>query len=205
MWVKHPYAPALALIALCLPFPLAAQTAADQKDILVEGRKTMEHEAAKAYVDNLTKSTGTQMARYHAPICPFAIGVSAPFADAIRTRIQDDARAVGIEVDENPKCGVNLLVVVSKDGTHFVRDARSRRPAWFTGMDTPGINQIMRAAPVHAWNVAIAHDDSGRPIGELAEGTGNISDPLSSHPMTVSHSFHTSRNPSGRMWRCPLW
>jgi hypothetical protein len=140
-------------------------------DIVVTGTRDMEGQV-RDFVGALTvTSSGGQLTRFEAAICPAALGVSASAKQALAARIRTIAKAAGIAVGK-AGCTPNVLLVVTPDKAGFI-DALSRKhPDYFGKMSAREIRKLAAApGPAAVWHVdGPPVDADGAELGDKGDG-----------------------------------
>lgn len=148
-----------------------AGQAATPGEIVVTGRAPIGHDAALRTVTDITMvSSGLQIARFHAPVCPAVAGLSAEAAGTIEERIRTVARQAGAKVADRG-CDANLMIFFSDDGRQLVGDMRTKRPKWFAGLSEAKIDLIERGdGPVRAWSATSIRNEDGDNAQNFVDG-----------------------------------
>jgi hypothetical protein len=149
------------LAFVAAPVAVAGQAKNDDKDIIVDGRQTVARAQARAFVEQISVRTDTQLARFHQPVCPLVSGLPEPYAEMIASRVRDDALAIGLQIAKKRRCNANLIVVFVPDGGAWVKAVRSMRPGWVEGLSKPDVDKLTEPAPVRAWSVTSLRNDIG--------------------------------------------
>lgn len=109
------------------------------------------------------------IAKFFFPVCPQVRGLAAADAEAIAERMRQNARALGIGANEDPKCAPTILVA-------FMSPAAGPPEKWLSA-DSPQLAHLAarerervlsEAGPVRAWNRVEVRDFYGQPqvVGE---------------------------------------
>lgn len=143
--------------ALAATNPAIAQSdqeAADQSTIVVTGKRNSEKEI-RDFVKALTPVPyGGQISRFEQTICPVAVGLPQPQADAVAGRMRRVAEAAGLRVSGSD-CTPNVVVIVTADKKALFKALRQSRPDYFGDMSPSRIREIAREpGPALAWQVA---------------------------------------------------
>jgi hypothetical protein len=156
---------AAAAAAAAQPMPLPERQA-----IVVTAPPPPGERDAREFVQDIMERSYDQVARYHAPVCAAVVGLEPNAARVVRDRILETARGVGGEVDPNPRCAANLLLVVADNGRAFVNDLRRNMPAWLTGLEVAEVARIAnQPTPARAWSVVTIRNEDG----QTAEATAH--------------------------------
>ena len=143
----------------------AALQPADSKppaEIVVTGPQRPARKDAQDFVRDVTQRTSYQVPRYHDPVCPAIVGLEADAARVVRERILETAKGVGAEVDPNPRCAANLVLVVDESGRDFVKMLQHKRPDWLEGLGRVDVGNIINEpSPARAWSVTSIRNEDG--------------------------------------------
>jgi len=158
---------ASALLVGMLAFPVAA--AQEQTPgIVVTGAPLPSPKEVRSYVGDISRATDGQLARYHDPVCPDAIGIAPEFAAKITIRLRKVAERAGATLDK-PDCAANVMVVIAPDGRQFLEGLRKGKPAAFRGMASAEIDRLFASSgPVRVFQVNELRDEAGHRIGDPA-------------------------------------
>ena len=151
----------------------AAAPANPSTDIIVTGRAPIAADLATRTVADVTiVSTGLQLARFHAPVCPTVVGGPAEAGRAIEDRIRAIAVEVGARTAERG-CEGNLMLFFSDDGQGLVRDMRNKRPKWFAGLSKTKADLVEKGdGPVRAWAATSVRNQDGKIARDDGDGDG---------------------------------
>lgn len=103
-----------------------------------------------------------QYARFDAPACSSAIGVSAQLGDAIETRIRAVEKASGVEVGKDG-CKPDLHLLIVDDGLSAIATLRQRHKRAFGKMQPYLRDRLERGeGPAYHWRVVfpLSSDDN---------------------------------------------
>ena len=161
MHYRHLLAAAAALAAS------ASAMAQSNSDIVVTGDQAPKPEAAKGFVNSVTRLSGGQIARFHDPVCPIVIGFpQQSAARIIERRIRLSAAAIGAAVARDERCEANLIVIIAESGHDIFEDIARRRPGWIDGLQPHEIKTLRDASgPVRSWAVTSIRNEDGRGVG----------------------------------------
>ena len=109
------------------------------------------------FVSAISRWDGDNIARWHAPLCPSVVGVSAEQAEYIRARILEVAAAVKAPAAGDKGCEGNLLVVLTEHPDQIWTAWRARYPKMFSRESRQNIERIV---------------DLTRPVSTLQNATG---------------------------------
>lgn len=109
------------------------------------------------------------IAKFFFPVCPEVRGLTPADAEAIAERMRQNARALGIGANDDPKCTPTILVA-------FMSPAAGPPEKWLSA-DSPQLAHLAarerervlsEASPVRAWNRVEVRDFYGQPqvVGE---------------------------------------
>lgn len=110
------------------------------------------------------------IAKFFFPVCPLVRGLAAADAEAIAERIRQNAHALGVGANNDPKCAPTILIA-------FMSPAAGPPEKWLSD-DSPQLAHLAarerervlsEAGPVRAWNRVEVRDFYGQPqvIGEM--------------------------------------
>lgn len=155
-------------LALALSQPLPPPS---NDDITVIGRKAVESATVQQFVDSISVPTGPQIARFHIPVCPVALGLPDAAARFVEERIRETARGVGALVAGKRPCEANLLFIAVEDGNAFLKELRRVRRDWLDGVSAYEVRAMLASPPpVRAWAITSLRNEDG-----LREGTSQAS------------------------------
>jgi hypothetical protein len=121
--------------------------------IVVEGARPGKH-PARDFVQALTgvPSYG-QIGRFHAPVCPVAMGLADAQNARIAARMRRVAAAARISLAPE-RCTPNLFVIVAPDKKAAITELNRRFPAYFTNRSERQVRALAEApGPATAWQV----------------------------------------------------
>jgi hypothetical protein len=167
------------IVASSLLLALSASSATAQStgpDVVVTAEKeqaTREAREVKHFVTAIAAPSEGQFARFRAPICPVAIGMSDDYAEEIVARVREIAAKIGAEVGK-ARCTANVLIILSPDGQAFVRDAQKSQPSLLSGLSDTELRALLAArGPVHAWSgTEIRNEDGLQAHDSASKGAG---------------------------------
>ena len=130
-----------------------AAASADERDIIVKGER-IKHEQITGFIKALSNvPSAGQIGRFHAAVCPAAVGLPKYQADAIAERMRRVATAAEIRTSKG-KCTPNVFLIAVPDKPAAIRQLSKQFPAYFGEMTA---RQIKRLAddprPAVAWQV----------------------------------------------------
>ena len=145
--------------------------------IIVEGRRL-------STVTDMTMIVGSQIARFHDPVCPIVAGMARPAAAMVENRIRTTVREIGGRVAD-PVCEGNLLVFISEDGGGLFKDIQNRRPLWLSGVNSSDKARLAANGPVRAWSVSSVRNEDGQSASVRGKGDDGQRTSLRSGGLTV--------------------
>lgn len=151
------------LIAAAALASTSTQAVPESDPIIVEGRRLNQ-------VTDMTMIVGSQIARFHEPVCPIVAGMARPAAAMVESRIRTTVQEIGGRVAQ-PVCEGNLLVFISEDGGALFRDIRDKRPLWLSGVSSLDKARLAANGPVRAWSVSSVRNEDGQ--GASVRGKGD--------------------------------
>jgi len=172
----------VAITALCVAAPLAAQSASSE---------TRSPAPASAAADNeivvtgtTEKPTGSQvfdeargvsrigphetyvvaLPRFWEPVCPGVAGLQTDYAEAMIDRMRDDIARLKVPLAK-ANCSPNLVVAFAEDGKLLLADLKRDRPGIFQLVaDSEQAELLADNAPVRVWNnIAMRWTGAGPP------------------------------------------
>jgi hypothetical protein len=169
--------PVAALLALVMAsaLPAMAQTTSPDADILVRGeRESTEIDSGEIRsqaraVTPRGAVTGEPLARFQDPICPGVWGLSAESAQYIIDRIYHNAEAAGLDLDETPGCGANVIAVFVDEPLAEFEEMARHHHQFVHPLSFDEKKRVRETeGPVLAWNIVATRttggqDRSGRP------------------------------------------
>jgi len=147
-------------LAAALAAPLAAQsapppagTSSGNEAIVVTGERN-ERQAVSDFVHALTPTLWQgQISRFEHSVCPEVVGLAPAQATPVEQRMRLVARAAGVVVD-GPKCGANVILIVTSDKTAFMEELRRHHGEYFGDMTRERIHDLEREpGPAAAWQL----------------------------------------------------
>jgi len=105
-----------------------------------------------------------QLGRFHAPACPYAMGLSGVQNAQVAARMRAVASAAGIRVAREP-CKPNVFVIVTSDKRAALDELDHRYPMYFNGMSSREVAGLKAStAPAVAWQVGSRLSADGLPL-----------------------------------------
>lgn len=121
-------------------------------------------QAIVAFVSNITRWDGENVARWRRPVCPSVAGVTAEQGEFIRARILEVAASAGAPFSDDRKCDANLLVILTDQPQQMWSAWRERHPKMFSRESPENIKRIADAdRPVVTWQNADLNNADGTP------------------------------------------
>lgn len=153
----------VAIFAISCP-AFAQSTPAEDDPIVVNAAKQEEPAAVRSYVADITLRSESQVARFHDPICPVAIGLPPEHNAVIEERMRQNAEAAGIELEKLP-CRANVILIVAENGRNFITDIRDHKPTWLGELSSSTIKRILdEDGPARAWTITSLRNEDGWPM-----------------------------------------
>jgi hypothetical protein len=141
---------ALSATAPDTPQPASSQ---DSSDIVVEGvRRQRErvHQFVKALDD---VPLFGQIAKFHSPVCPVAIGLPADQSQRVAERMRRVAQSAGIRTGDS-RCAPNVFLIAATAKGSTIEALSNRYPAYFRGMGGKEVRKLAAATtPSVAWQI----------------------------------------------------
>lgn len=139
-----------------------------QNEIVITGQRPVTQESARRYVRSTSQTVEGQLARYHGPICPTAIGIPAEHGARIVARMRRVAETAGLAVAPEG-CDPNVTVAFAEDGSEFVRAARRAESRFFEGVSPAETRRLLEPGlPARAWRVTEVRRSDGSNEGPVA-------------------------------------
>lgn len=180
----------LAVSALSLAYPLAAQEP-DEQEIVVTGDPEIDRRV-RAFVGALTPGpASSQLGRFETPVCPAALGLSPADKAAVERRLRTVAEAAGLTAAPEG-CEVNaLLLIADGDKKSFIEELARTQARYLGNLTKSQVRDLARSpGPAAAWQftwsvsargVPVMNDGSGGQIGwfnRTTEPPSRISAPV---------------------------
>lgn len=131
----------------------AAASPTDEEAIVIQGTRPSDHQV-RDFVRALTSvpSYG-QISRFHAAVCPVAMGLPQVQNDRIAARMRQVAAAAKMKVAP-AKCTPNAFVIVAPDKGAAIRELERRFPAYLSQMTARQVRDLAdNPEPASAWQV----------------------------------------------------
>jgi hypothetical protein len=139
-----------------------------QNEIVITGQRPVTEESARRFVRSTSKTVEGQLARYHGPICPTAIGIPPEHGARIVARMRRVAETAGLPVAAEG-CDPNVTVAFAEDGSQFVRAARRAESRFFEGVSSAETRRLLEPGqPARAWRVTEVRRADGANEGPVA-------------------------------------
>ena len=124
-----------------------------EEEIVVQGSRPSKAQV-RDFVRALTDVPAYgQISRFHAPVCPVAMGLAPTQNGAIAERMRRVAAAARIPVAP-AKCTANAFVIVAPDKAAAITELNRRFPAYFSQMSEHQLRKLTEAPePAAAWQV----------------------------------------------------
>lgn len=153
--------------------PPAALRPADQEPATLESVEVVaEREKLRAalssFVGKLAPTVGTNVARWHDPVCPWAAGVTPAEAKFITNRIRAIAESAGARVGTADHCEANLLVFLTDQPNELVEQLKAKSPRVFANATGQQTALQDGSHPVRVWQSAPMRNADGSPVDSSA-------------------------------------
>lgn len=170
MSIARPFA-ILAALSLCSGATAASpQQAANPDDTIDTVEVTAQREAMRkgirAFVSNVTRFDGENVARWRFPICPSVIGAAREHGEFMRARIVEIAESVGAPLArDQKKCSPNLFVVLTPQPDQLWATLKERNPKMFGPLQPKRVERALSTRPVQTvQNVILNNSDGTTPF-----------------------------------------
>ncbi|GAA0273191.1 hypothetical protein GCM10009127_12030 [Alteraurantiacibacter aestuarii] len=154
---------------LALAAPIAAQDTPDgDNSIIVTGRldRTVDGSEVRAQARAITprsQAFGDPLARFQQPICAGVWGLNPESAQLIIDRIYSNAEEIGVDLEEEPGCPPNVLVLFVADPRDELDQLREARHYLVSGLSFWESKRLSeQEGPVRAWNVVTTRTRDGQ-------------------------------------------
>lgn len=145
----------------------AAARAAQDQDVVVEGRTERERQrAAETFVRQVAPApVQGQLGRWYQPICPTVMGMSEELNARVAARIRAVAAEVGAPVAKS-ECAGNILVAFSANAAAQFEEIRRDKPWLVESIPLPDWQALRKSrAPVLWWSATVTESIDGNQIG----------------------------------------
>ena len=160
-------APLLALIAV--PAAAVAQDQADpDAEIVVQGQRERAVEPAEVRkqaraITPRPLTVAEPLARFQKPVCPGVWGLSQESAQLVIDRIYYNAKKIGLDLETEPGCNPNILLLVVQDLETELSDLNRSNHYTVDGLTFWQTKALLAAdGPVRAWNVTTTRTKEGQ-------------------------------------------
>lgn len=125
----------------------------EQSPIIVTGERRVESDV-RDFVHALTGARSQrQLSRFEQSICPVALGLPRPQADAVAKRVRTIAKSLDI-IAQGTGCAPNIVVITTTDKKAFLEQLKRQRPDYFGSMSRRELAELMRQpGPAAAWHL----------------------------------------------------
>jgi hypothetical protein len=152
---------------------VAGPQAVDPKQTIdtveVTAQREKLRQAIVAFVSNVTRWDGENVARWRMPVCPAVLGATPEQGEFIRARLLEAAAAAGAPFSDDKKCEANLLVILTDQPEQMWATWRERHPKMFSSESPENIKRIVEAKrPVVTWQNATLNNSDGTPPNRIA-------------------------------------
>lgn len=134
--------------------------------ILVTGEARLTEASARRAIEAISLGE-FQLARFHEPVCPMALGVAPQSARSMEQRIRRIAGTAGAKVAPSP-CVANFVVILASDVQSSFAGIKSRHPDWLVGVTPAGLSRLLRErGPVLAWSSTTIRNENGETLSTV--------------------------------------
>jgi hypothetical protein len=143
----------------------AANPSATIDTVEVTAQREAKRKAIQAYVENVTRFDGDNIARWRVPICVRVAGIAPEHGDFMRTRIVEIAKAVGAPLAEDQeKCSANLSIALTQQPADLWMRLKERNPKLFNALEAKKVERALSTRPVQAvQNIVLNNSDGTTP------------------------------------------
>lgn len=165
----------LASLSICLGSTAASpQQAADPDDpidtVEVTAQREAMRKAIRAFVSNVTRFDGENVARWRFPICPSVTGAVREHGEFMRARIVEIAESVGAPLArDQKKCSPNLFVILTPQPDQLWATFKERNPKMFGSLQPQRVERALMTRPVQTvQNVILNNSDGTTPFNSAS-------------------------------------
>ena len=148
--------PISAILSVVAAAPAVGQptTPPPNQEIVVEGTRGSDRQV-RDFVKALTDAPSFgQIGRFHAAVCPVAMGLTPVHNAALGARMRSVAAAANVRVGP-VGCTPNAFVIVAPDKGAAIRELYRRYPSYFAGLSSKQISSLAAApGPATAWQIS---------------------------------------------------
>lgn len=162
-------------LSLVLGTAVAGPQAVDPKQTIdtveVTAQREKLRQAIVAFVSNITRWDGQNVARWRSPLCASVVGASSEQGEFIRARVLEVAASVGAPFSDDKKCDANLHVILTDQPEQMWAAWRERYPRMFSRESPENIKRIVETKrPVVTWQNATLNNSDGTPPRRVGGG-----------------------------------
>jgi hypothetical protein len=184
----------LTSIALALVMQAAAPDPQGHDDIVVTGER-LTREAARRYVNDISRPVADQLPSFRNPVCPQVIGMPENHAAVVVERVRKVAKHVGVAVAK-PGCAANFRIIVVDDSQAFVRQLKEQKPVFFAGMENREVQRLLAdQRPALAWSSTQLQNEDGQTFIDNPSGRGPF-DRAHKNRVTSGDASNAADNPT---------
>jgi hypothetical protein len=181
------------MFAATIAVLLAAQSQAPQasvaEEIVVTAPPAADAATVQRFVQDVSVTTGGQIASFRSPVCPAVFGLPQEYAERLARRVRLVAAQAGMEVAP-AGCTPNVTLMVVNNSVRAVEQMQQLNPALFNGLAPGEYRRLTRGDDaVRAWSLIEVRNEDGNDIapGSSDErGTGAAGGHSSNSVMRVS-------------------
>ena len=151
---------------------LAGQAVPPASDDIVVTGERLTREAARRYVNEISRPVSDQLPAFRNPVCPAVIGMPEANAGVVVERVKKVAKHVGVKVGK-PGCNANFRIIVVEDAQTFVSELQKQKPMFFAGLEKSEIDRLMKdQRPALAWSATQMQNEDGQVFADYSSGRG---------------------------------
>jgi len=148
-------------IASLSTFAMPAAVSAQDRDVVVTGRRPPNHEATRTMVQQMIRPVDGKLPRWQIPICPVATGLSEDANVTLALRMRQVAKNLGIRVAA-PGCSANFLLAFAPDSLSYIKAFVSRLPSAFNEPKQSQKRALLEGkGPARVWVSTVLHSEDG--------------------------------------------
>jgi hypothetical protein len=130
--------------------------------IEVTAQREAMRKAIHAFVANVTRFDGENVARWHSPICPSVTGIAPEHVQFMRGRIVEIAKSVGAPLARNQeKCDPNLVVILTPQPDQLWATLKDRNPKMFNTLQPQRVERALSTRPVQTVQNIVFNNSDG--------------------------------------------
>lgn len=151
-------------VGSALAGPQVADTAQTIDTVEVTAQREKLRQAIVAFVSNITRWDGENVARWRMPVCPSVSGTTPEQGEYIRSRVLEVAASVNAPFSDDKGCEANLLVILTDHPEQMWAAWRARNTKMFFGESPETVKRIVDGTrPVTTWQNARLNNADGTP------------------------------------------